>query len=95
MGDAAPEVGEHDWDIRIRDEEKLLRYEIHVETGLDQNWSQWFDGMDTERVSNNQTRLVGHVEDQAALHGVLIQVRDLGLEIISVTRIDHQPKETP
>jgi len=72
-----------------------LRYEIYVETSLDRSWSQWFTGMTVERESDNRTRLVGHIEDQAALHGVLAQVRDLGLEVISVARIDTETKETP
>ncbi|MDH3679965.1 MAG: hypothetical protein OEV40_08465 [Acidimicrobiia bacterium] len=72
-----------------------MRYEIYVETSLDRSWSQWFTGMTVERESDNRTRLVGHIEDQAALHGVLAQVRDLGLEVISVARIDTETKETP
>lgn len=71
-----------------------MRYEIVVETSLDRSWSQWFSGMTVERGSDNRTRLVGHLEDQAALHGVLAQVRDLGLEVISVARIDTETKET-
>ena len=42
----------------------------------------------------NRTRLIGDVEDQSALHGVLAQVRDLGLEVISVVRVDHNHEET-
>ncbi len=72
-----------------------MNYEIYVEASLDQSWSQWFTGMDIERAPGNRTRLVGHVEDQAALHGVLAQVRDLGLEVISIARIDNKPKDTP
>lgn len=71
-----------------------MRYEIVVKTSLDRSWSQWFSGMTVERESDNRTRLVGHLEDQAALHGVLAQVRDLGLEVISVARIDTETKET-
>ena len=72
-----------------------MRYEIHVGTTLDHNWSQWFDGLAIERVADDRTRLVGHVEDQAALHGVLTRVRDLGLEIISVARVDHEKEDRP
>ena len=70
-----------------------MRYEIHVAAGLDRNWSNWFDGFQVERVSDTRTRLAGPVEDQAALHGVLNQVRDLGLEIISVIRVDDDRSE--
>ncbi len=70
-----------------------MKYEIRVDASLDQSWSQWFTGMAIERDSNNRTRLIGHIEDQAALHGVLAQVRDLGLEVISIVRVEpeHQP----
>lgn len=71
-----------------------MRYEICVEASLDQSWSQWFTGMAIERDSDNRTRLIGDVVDQAALHGVLAQVRDLGLEVISVVRVDHNHEET-
>ncbi|MEM7322795.1 MAG: hypothetical protein AAF531_06900 [Actinomycetota bacterium] len=70
-----------------------MRYEIHVAAGLDRNWSDWFDGLQVNRVSDTRTRLAGPVEDQAALHGVLNQVRDLGLEIISVFRVDDDTSE--
>lgn len=72
-----------------------MRYEIHVAAGLDRNWSDWFDGLQVEQVSDTRTRLVGPVADQAALHGVLNQVRDLGLEIISVIRVDDDNEDTP
>ena len=94
MGDDTSAVDPQDSNIGTRHEEKPLRYEIYVEAGLDHNWSQWFAGMDLERVADERTRLVGPVEDQAALHGVLAQIRDLGLEIISIVRLDHDHKET-
>ena len=71
-----------------------MRYAIQIGAALDQDWSQWFAGMDLEPVAGDRTRLVGHLEDQAALHGVLARVRDLGLEIISVVRVDDD-EETP
>jgi hypothetical protein len=71
-----------------------VRYEIHVAVGLGPTWSDWFDGLQAVPVSDTRTCLAGPVEDQAALHGVLNQIRDLGLEIISVTRVDDT-KETP
>ncbi len=65
-----------------------MRYEIRVAAGLDERWSQWFAGMRLEPLEDATTRLIGDVPDQAALHGVLAQVRDLGLEIITVVRDD-------
>ena len=64
-----------------------MRYEIKVAADLDERWSQWFAGMTVEPDEDGATLLVGAVHDQAALHGVLAQVRDLGLEIITVTRL--------
>lgn len=71
-----------------------LRYEIHISPGLDRTWSDWFDGLQVERISDTRTRLAGPVADQAALHGVLNQIRDLGLVIISVARVHRNDEET-
>lgn len=71
-----------------------MRYEIHVAATLDRTWSDWFDGLQVEAVSDTRTRLAGPVEDQAALHGVLNQIRDLGLEIISLNRVDSDEETT-
>ena len=64
------------------------RYEIGVQGRLDERWSTWFDGMDIETDSDGNTRIRGLVVDQAALHGVLSRLRDLGLLLLSVNRID-------
>lgn len=66
-----------------------MRYEIHVEGIVDQYWSEWFDEMQLTNESGYETMIAGEVKDQAALHGVLARVRDLGLEVISVTRVDR------
>ena len=62
-------------------------YEIRVNGVLDGRWTEWFEGL---RVSNvgSQTLISGQVADQAALHGVLNKIRDLGLVLISVRRLD-------
>ena len=65
-----------------------VRYEIRVEGVLDAGWSAWFDGMEVagdER--SRQTTITGPVVDQAALHGLLAKVLDLGLPLISVRRL--------
>jgi hypothetical protein len=59
-------------------------YRIIVKGALDSRWADWFDGLDLEPVSENETALTGPVEDQAALHGILAKVRDLGLTLLSV-----------
>ena len=59
-------------------------YEIRLQGRLDERWASWFDGMTIEAAPGGVTVLRGHVVDQAALHGVLARLRDLGLPLISV-----------
>ena len=63
-------------------------YELRVEGHLDEHWSTWFDGMSLSREDDGTTTLRGLVTDQAALHGLLAKVRDLGITLISVEAID-------
>lgn len=66
-------------------------YEFRLRGRLDQRWSTWFDGMTlTTRADSagTQTILRGHVVDQAALHGLLARLRDIGLPLISITRVE-------
>jgi len=65
------------------------QYRISVNGHLNARWSAWFDDMTITRESDGTTILQGPVADQAALHGLLQKVRDLGLALISVTRIQH------
>lgn len=67
------------------------RYEIRVEGQLDQSWSDWFDGFTLTSVGDGTTTLTGSVVDQAALHGLLGRVRDLGVPLISVNRLGTAP----
>ena len=59
-------------------------YEFHVKGHLDDRWSERFGGLAVQRQEDGTTVLVGPIVDQAALHGVLNGIRDLGLTIISV-----------
>jgi len=59
-------------------------YEIRVRGHLDVRWAAWFDGLAIARRSDGTTTIEGPVADQAALHGLLQKVRDLGLPLISV-----------
>ena len=69
-------------------------YEIRVEGHLDRGrWSGWFAGMDVRLTEGGNTVISGPVIDQSALHGLLAQVRDLGLNLISVHRTD--PRALP
>ena len=62
-------------------------YEIRVEGILDQRWTAWFEGLEIDS-DDSQTVISGQVADQAALHGLLNRVCDLGLVIVSVRRLD-------
>ncbi|HVN55299.1 MAG TPA: hypothetical protein VMT46_13280 [Anaerolineaceae bacterium] len=68
-------------------------YEIRVEGNLTPNWSEWFAGLSICPEPGGRTLLSGRLEDQAALHGVLIKIRDLGLVLVSLNRIDLGPEE--
>ncbi len=61
-----------------------VHYELRVQGHLDEHWSTWFDGMALVREDDGTTTLRGLVADQAALHGLLAKVRDLGTTLISV-----------
>lgn len=63
-------------------------YQICVEGQLDCNWSDWFGGMTIAPQADGNTVLTGAVIDQAALYGVLKQVRDLGMTLVSVNRVN-------
>ena len=63
------------------------RYEIRVPGRLDERWSSWFDEFTIRADPDGSTTITGSVVDQSALHGVLTRVRDLGLELLSVTQV--------
>ena len=63
-------------------------YEIRIKGHLENRWANWFDGLTIILEYNGETRLTGPVADQAALHGLLRKVRDLGMPLISVNRIE-------
>ncbi|MEJ2211834.1 MAG: hypothetical protein P8129_22745 [Anaerolineae bacterium] len=62
-------------------------YRIRVQGILDDKWSDWFDGFDIAPQAGGETLLVGPVADQAALHGLLAKIRDLGLPLLSVDQV--------
>jgi hypothetical protein len=71
------------------------RYEIRLKGHLDSRWTAWFDGLTLTHDSDGTTIIHGLVADQAALHGLLQKVRDLGLPLVSVTQVQHQPECPP
>jgi len=69
------------------------RYEIRLKGHLDARWASWFDGLTLATCNDGTTTISGPVTDQAALHGLLERVRDLGLPLISVARIEPEPPD--
>lgn len=63
-------------------------YHILIEGSLGEKWSGWFGGLAIVPQDENRTLLCGELADQTALHGVLIKLRDLGIPIIEIKRID-------
>ena len=63
-------------------------YEIRIQGRLDHRWSTWLDDLDLSHTADGTTVLRGPVADQAALHGLLHRLGDLGLPLLSVTRTD-------
>jgi hypothetical protein len=61
-------------------------YEIRVRGHLSDSWSSWFEGMAIRHEEGGETVLSGRLADEAALHGVLIKIRDLGLPLVEVRR---------
>ena len=62
-------------------------YQIRIEGHLGPKWTDWFGGLSITLEDNGETFLTGPVVDQAALHGLLRKVRDLGMPLISAIRV--------
>ena len=71
------------------------RYEIRLKGRLASRWAAWFDGLSLSNESDGTTILCGPVADQAALHGLLQKVRDLGLPLVSVTQVQPVQPDAP
>ena len=68
-------------------------YQIRIKGHLGCQWSHWFEGLTITLEDNGETLLTGPVVDQAALHGLLKKVRDLGMPLISVNPIEPDPEK--
>ena len=67
--------------------EKPMIYQIRIKGHLDNQWTDWFEGLTITLEENGDTLLTGPVSDQAALHGLLKKVRDLGMPLVSVNQV--------
>ena len=73
---------------RPTDSPELIVYQIRIEGQLDSAWADWFDGMTIAPQANGDTLLTGPIVDQAALYGLFKKVRDLGIPLVSVHRVN-------
>jgi len=69
-------------------------YQIRLKGHLGRQWTEWFGGLTIALEDNGDTLLTGPVGDQAALHGLLRKVRDLGMPLLSVNSVESAPAET-
>ena len=78
----------------MEDHDKPQLYEIRVRGHLDARWANRFEGMTITLEENGDTLLTGKVIDQAALHGLIKKVRDLGMPLVSVSPVEPGPPTT-
>jgi hypothetical protein len=71
----------------------MKRYEIRIMGQLEPRWEEWFDGLTITLELNGNSLLSGFLPDQAALHGVLKKIRNIGLTLISVNSYGQNSKE--
>jgi len=69
-------------------------YQVRIEGHLGSQWTDWFGGLTITLEENGDTLLTGPVVDQAALHGLLKKVRDLGMPLVSVARVEPDQADT-
>jgi hypothetical protein len=77
------------------DQNPPMDYRIRVEGHLDARWASWFTGLSLTNESDGTTCIEGPVVDQAALHGVLQIVRDIGMPLVSVTQVRPDAPDAP
>ncbi len=82
-------------DASTEEHDQPGRYEIRIKGHLDDKRAVWFDGLIITREDNGETLLRGPVVDQAALHGLLRKVRDLGLPLVSVLHVEPKQANGP
>ena len=77
------------------DPNQPMVYQIRIKGHLGQQWTEWFEGLTITLEENGDTLLTGPVVDQAALHGLLKKVRDLGMPLISVDPVKPSQADAP
>ncbi len=77
------------------DPDQPVVYQIRIKGHLDPRWTDWFGGLTITLEDNGDTLLTGPVVDQAAMHGLLRKVRDLGMPLLSVIRVEPGQIEAP
>jgi hypothetical protein len=70
------------------DQDSVVHYEIRVKGHLDTRWAAWFDALRLSNESDGTTTIHVPVVDQAALHGLLQRLRDVGVPLVSVTQVN-------
>jgi hypothetical protein len=70
-------------------------YQIRIKGHLGHQWTDWFEGLTITLEENGETLLTGPVVDQAALHGLLKKVRDLGMPLLSVNPVEPGQVDAP
>jgi len=70
-------------------------YQIRLQGHLGRQWADWFQGLTITLEDNGDTVLTGAVVDQAALHGLLRKIRDLGILLLSVNRVELGQADAP
>ena len=81
--------------IQNNDHSQPMIFEIRIKGHLGQQWKDWFEGLTISLEDDGDTLLKGPVVDQAALHGLLKKVRDLGMPLVSVDPVKSDHRDPP
>ena len=85
---------EVDHEVTTQQRDQPVIYQLRIEGHLSPHWAEWFEGLTITLEENGDTLLTGPVMDQAVLHGLLKKVRDVGMPLLSVTRVQADRADT-